>query len=119
MRQGKTERKPMSNWQLYDYELDGLRIPAAGGVYAIYGDGELIYIGESDSVKRRLSSHQIRYSYSNYIITPWGNFQSVKIKVRRCLRFAEWAMIERRLIRRLKPSGNTKGTGRQRRNACA
>jgi len=109
----------MSNWRVYDYERDCLRIPTSGGVYAIYGDGELIYIGESDSVRRRLSSHRIRYSYSNYIITPWGNFQAVKIKVRCCQRFAEWAMIERRLIRRLMPPANTKGTGRQRRRAYA
>lgn len=39
---------------IIDYE-----IPKAGGVYLIWSSGELIYIGQSENIRRRMHSHHI------------------------------------------------------------
>lgn len=98
-----------SNWKSYGIE-DGWCRVALPGVYAIYGDGALLYIGESVCVGSRLANHNISWArYSSLIDTPWGQFQTVNIKIRRSRKFGDWAMIEKRLIRRLKPPQNIFG----------
>jgi excinuclease UvrABC nuclease subunit len=88
-------------------------IPGVPGCYVIYLDGALTYIGQSCNVRDRIRSHGIRgFRYSAWIKTPWGNARNVRIKVRPSSRYGDWAMIELRLIKRLRPAGNRRGIER-------
>jgi excinuclease UvrABC nuclease subunit len=100
----------MSNWVAFDFVNSEPNIPDKPGVYAIFGDGILIYIGQSSNVWKRLLSHNLRLTYSSWGgITPWGTFRSIVVKVRRSQREGDWLMIEHRLIKRLQPSMNCRG----------
>lgn len=84
-------------------------IPRVPGVYAIYFDAELVYIGQSNDLGARLIRHQIKFGYARNIQTPWGSVpDSVKViaKIKRSRRLGDWAMWEIRLIRRLQPRFN-------------
>lgn len=86
------------------------KLPRAAGVYAIYFDETLVYIGQSCNVANRLASHNFRYGYGRNIITPWGDIPDemlVTVKVGASRRMGDWAMREIRLINRLKPQFNT------------
>jgi excinuclease UvrABC nuclease subunit len=91
--------------------------PVAAGVYAIYVNGELVYVGSSKNLRQRLAQHNVRYGYSPSVITPWGQFHhadaSYHCKVKVSRRYGEWAMLELRLIRRLKPRCNTRHVDRK------
>jgi excinuclease UvrABC nuclease subunit len=66
------------------------------GVYAIYDhSNELVYIGSSMNLRRRISRYAARYN------PDWS------LKVRYTKFVGEWAFREIRLIRRLKPLLNT------------
>lgn len=85
------------------------------GVYAIYVDGELVYIGQSVNIRNRLKMHNIRYSYGNSIIVPWGDgrCKTCHVKVSYSKKYGDWAMRELRLIKRLKPKFNVLHVGRR------
>lgn len=103
----------MSNWTTIDFVSD-LYFQNAPGVYAIYIDGVLVYIGSTNNIKSRMCQHQICLArYSNSVVTPWGYFTDVKIKIRRSQCFGDWAMIELRLIRKLRPRFNYRGVKRK------
>lgn len=87
--------------------------PSVGGCYAIYLDGQLRYVGCAQNLRARLSTYRIRQGWGGGYFTPWGQFPSVRVKVRSSRRFGDWAMHEIRLIRRLRPSLNCLGLGRQ------
>ncbi|NBW19340.1 MAG: hypothetical protein EBR82_66325 [Caulobacteraceae bacterium] len=66
------------------------------GVYAIYDQcGDLVYIGSSMNLHRRLSRYAARHS------PDWS------LKVRYTKFVGEWSFREIRLIKRLKPLLNT------------
>jgi len=92
-------------------------IPSSPGCYVVYGDGQVIYVGESTDLRRRIvSNHEIRFArYTNFIESPWGKFTDLYVKVRESVRYGDWAMIELRLIKRLQPPHNCKGSTRPRR----
>ena len=87
-------------------------IPAC---YAIYCDGELVYIGQSYRLSSRLSSYHIHIniwgtaSDPRIWATPWGQFETVRVKFKRSRRYGDWLMREARLIRRLQPRFNAYG----------
>jgi len=88
------------------------------GVYAIYGDGVLLYVGSSENLKTRLHSHKFEWvHYSTSVMHPeWGWFKSGHIKYSYSVRAGDWLMREHRLIKRLKPPKNIRGIeGRHRR----
>lgn len=90
-------------WRTFD--LDAL--PERPGCYAVYCDGELVYIGQSLNVRQRVRAHGIDYArYSNWFTTPWGGFRYVVVKVRSSQRRGDWLMHEYRLIDRLCPRFN-------------
>ncbi len=72
------------------------------GVYAIYADGKLAYIGKSVNVRKRLCEHGIRGNKGRCL---FGTFE-IGLKVKYSKRYGDWAMWELRLLRRLKPSLN-------------
>lgn len=103
------------NWTTYTFPRWAL--PRCAGVYAIYFDDELVYIGQSVDIYNRFSEHSIRYGYAQNIITPWGDLPStakVRVKVKRSRRLGDWAMHEIRLIHRLRPRLNRHHKGRKR-----
>lgn len=84
-------------------------IPRVPGVYAIYFDDELVYIGQSNDMGARLVRHAIRYGYAGNIHTPWGSIPdtvNVTAKIKKSRVRGDWAMWEIRLIERLSPRFN-------------
>lgn len=91
------------------------RLPQKPGNYAIYvinvygQNKELLYIGTARNLKERLRSHEVLRGIHMLLDVCWLNlpFTTTIIKLKvvndRCLREEQ----ERRLIRRLKPRGNT------------
>ena len=108
----------MSRWKRYDFDAFR-RLPREAGVYAIYLDGVLSYVGESINIQERFWMHNIRWGYACNIISPWGrDHKSVFVKVSVSARYGDWAMRELRLIRRLLPPFNRRGTAAMRRAAA-
>lgn len=88
-------------------------IPDRPGVYVIFYDGEVVYIGQSNNIRSRFYRHQFELGYANNIKTPWGMFpDKITCKVKVSKRRGDWAMWEIRLIHRLKPRHNQRFTGR-------
>lgn len=77
------------------------------GVYCIYVDGKLFYIGQSQSILKRTAKHRFRPHSFYGEKSAWRNAKTVMVKVRYTEKFGDWAMREIRLINRLRPIGNT------------
>jgi excinuclease UvrABC nuclease subunit len=75
------------------------------GVYVIYLDDRLAYIGQGKDLRRRLLTHNIASDAYGYI-TPWISCSDLKIKFKYSQKKGDWLMLEYRLINRLKPNGN-------------
>lgn len=83
----------MSAWKTYDIAS---RFPASDpGCYAIYLDGELVYVGSSSNVRKRLmDGHALdARGYGSSVSTPWGYFSRVIVKVRPSRKYGDWAMV--------------------------
>jgi hypothetical protein len=96
-------------WKSFDVFSDPcVSVPFDGpACYAVYIDGGLVYIGSTVNLRCRLAGHKIQISrYSSWIITPWGDGRTVFVKYRPSRSYGDWAMVELRLLRRLKPKGN-------------
>lgn len=91
-----------SRWEVVSREEFSV-IPGLPGVYAIYVDGVLKYIGQSLDLYQRIQQHQGKKGklYGLYSRTKL----SVKFKV--CPSPEEYLGLEMRLITRLKPEWNT------------
>lgn len=81
--------------------------------YAIYLDGRLSYVGQTQNLRTRLKGYNF-HRVCRSIQTPWGRYKSVVIKYRSSVRYGDWAMVELRLIRRLQPQFNCQGILRAR-----
>ena len=76
---------------------DAATLPAAPGVYAIYEGDDLVYIGSSDNLRRRLKAH----AWSG----RWGWVER-PARVKFSPTQFGWRSRERRLVKRLTPPGN-------------
>jgi hypothetical protein len=85
-------------------------VPSVAACYCIYCDGQLMYVGQSTDLHSRILSHISIPGYSNILQTPWGCFIDVTVKYKPSRRYGDWLMDEARLIRRLQPSGNQRGS---------
>ena len=84
-------------WQ--DATLSALPLP---GVYAIFRDNGLVYIGSATNVKERLSSHERRREFNDGLST-------LAVKARYFpARSFRWLTLEARMIHRLSPQLNRK-----------
>lgn len=86
------------------------------GVYAIYLDRKLAYIGQSERVRTRLVSHLAGAHINMHvdhdapaIVTQWGTVDRLTLKFKPSRRFGDRLMREARLIRRLRPVLNRRG----------
>jgi excinuclease UvrABC nuclease subunit len=101
-------------WEQYDLMQD--RLPRFAGVYAVFFDGDLVYVGSSTDIANRFSEHKVRFGYAKNIVTPWAvvpDSTRVTLKVRRSRIRGDWAMWEIRLIFRLQPQFNRQHRGRR------
>lgn len=102
-------------WLAYDMFGGRGSLPRFGGVYAVYFEDALVYVGSSTDIANRFSEHKIRHGYAKNIITPWAvvpDTTRITVKVKRSLRRGDWAMWEIRLIHRLRPAFNRQHCGR-------
>lgn len=83
-------------------------LPNSAGVYAIYLNRKLVYIGSSANLRRRLNQHNIVPSSPGYVRTNWGRLKVslVHFKWKVTRRYGEHLMLEVRLIRRIRPQFN-------------
>lgn len=80
----------------------------APGLYAIYLDGRLVYIGMSKGIKSRLRAHNIRqHSGMVTVRGRCGSQVAVKVKYLNCKKSR--ILLESKLIRRLRPALNVAG----------
>ena len=98
------------------FEPDDWHIAPIPGCYVIYGDDEILYIGQAMDVKKRIKSHGIYSRYTESFFTPWGQYGRVKIKIHYGVKYGDWAMRELRLIRRLQPKCNCVYSIKKRKN---
>lgn len=97
----------MSRWKKYTpalYECD--EMPPAGGVYVIFLDGELAYIGQSTNLSKRMKAYGVRATLGGSVQSTFGLYKDITIKFREGKQYGEWAMAELRLLRRLNPRLN-------------
>lgn len=83
------------------------------GVYVLYADAQLVYVGMSDRVNVRVGSHMANNAAAptralGRVVGSW----TVKYRPERF--YGERATLELRLIKRLKPCLNRTGNGRKR-----
>lgn len=96
-----------SKWVCFDWiDTRPWRLPKEPACYAVYMDGELVYVGQTQDFCARLRGHRLRHGYSNNFHTPWGQCKSLLVKARFADRSGDWAMREYRLIKRLQPREN-------------
>lgn len=90
-----------------------LKAPVAyeAGVYAIYADGILVYIGMAERMSNRVAQHF--YKRAAALERALGRSVGVwAVKYRPERFYGERATLELRLIRRIKPELNRSGAGR-------
>lgn len=103
-----------SNWKAVDMDDIDHCFPSVAACYAVYCNGRLCYVGSTENLRDRMRGHGIEYArYSASINTPWGTFDSVKVKYRPFWKYGDWAMRELRLIRKLQPLFNRLGVSRK------
>ena len=103
-------------WELFDLMKGRQKMPYTPGVYAVYFDNDLVYIGSTNNLKNRFSGHAFRYGYAKNIVTPWQELDdkvTITVKYKQTKKLGEWAMREVRLIHRLRPLFNTHHKGRK------
>ncbi len=99
-----------SRWQNLNIDTDiDWSVPDGPGVYVFIGDGKLLYVGATDWLPGRLATYKIRYAYGTGVRCTFGAFQSLVVKCAVGGPFGLWWAREARLIRRLRPSHNTRG----------
>ncbi len=110
----KTDMPARLSWERYNATRPYL-MPVEPAVYAISIDREIVYVGSTWNLRKRISEHRIRHGYAKDIITPWGDYPSsveVVVRASRSRRLGDWVMRELRLIHRLQPRFNRMGRGR-------
>ena len=85
----------MTHWNRYQTRND---VPLVCGVYAMYKDDRVVYIGASKEIRKRFSSHHIK---------EWDY-----VKIKPTIPFGAAHTLEEKLISRLNPEYNVMGSSR-------
>ncbi len=88
-------------------------IPSTPGLYAIYLDGKIAYIGCSTDLRRRVTSHALPSSVRVGMFKGRA-FRSVTVKFREGDCMVKILRVESRLIARLRPALNRRGNPKRR-----
>jgi hypothetical protein len=80
-----------------DREFDDI-----AGIYVLYEDGEIAYIGESDFAFKRVCEHRYEFHIGKPGAFPFGN----KFKILRCIHEGKRKAMEAGLITKHKPKYN-------------
>lgn len=107
----------MGRWRVANINGKGKRsdIPAGPGVYVFIRDGRVVYVGQSVSLRARLTNYRPTYlGPPNYGEAAIGwKYHPIQrgcvLKISESKRWGDWLMRELRLIRRLKPEHNSYG----------
>jgi hypothetical protein len=119
-------------FSLYEKRLPWVRVtgrncdvPELPGVYAVYDHGELVYIGSSVNLRRRLWAYGRKQQFGKRSgsaparwFSPGWSYEgphATFFKVKMATKQGEWLMREWRLISRLKPKYNSDGAKRRNR----
>lgn len=86
-------------WYAATFEMPAPSIPAC---YVFILRGKVVYVGSTNDLSARLRAHRNRKRP-----TPWV-MNDILVKYRPSKKWGDWAMLELRLIRRLRPIGNEK-----------
>lgn len=113
-RRGRARAKALAErsrgrWVMFD-PIGGFDMPSAPAVYAVYFGPELVYIGQTSDLRARFSQHKFSRGPGGDTHTPWGALDTaiqVKVKAKISRRYGDWAMIELRLLRKLRPRLNS------------
>jgi predicted GIY-YIG superfamily endonuclease len=79
-------------------------IPNLPGVYVLYFLYRKIYIGSSNNLRKRISSHT-----TGQFKTRWNMEDLLRLKYQVCPKLGHNLMLEARLIKRIKPFLNKRG----------
>jgi hypothetical protein len=91
--------------RFYGHEVCAGQVWEQPAVYAIYLDGILSYVGHSNTPRFRFVQHGFKNEADSYQ-TPWGCFKEMIVKMKYPRQYGREAMIEKRLLRRLRPRFN-------------
>lgn len=107
-----------SRWNLFELEFDENRPNNLGalfslsfaGIYAIYKDNQIIYFGTAINLRQRFIQHI--FPHTNKLATPLykyldGNFNGIKIKVKKMDKKFKRLTLEGKVIHKIKPIVNT------------
>jgi hypothetical protein len=106
-------------WHSFDETASYGDFQPRPGVYVIFGDDRVQYVGSSKNIRQRLTGRIPRLVYNDPeeserpVRTTWGVFRRFEIRVRYSTKYGDWLMRELRLIRGLKPLLNAAGEGAQ------
>lgn len=103
----------MSRWIEAD-PIYSHRLPDVPAVYVFVLDSRYLFVGSTESLRKRMGSHDIRHSHGGELLTPWGQCSTVQMRYRQSRRLGDWLMDEFRLIRKLQPVLNCQGSTRKR-----
>lgn len=87
------------------------KVQSRPGVYVVYLNEKVAYVGSTRNLRSRLGSYKMRLGYGVSFLTPWGPCRHVSVKAAYSSRYGDWLMRELRLIRRLSPPNNKTGRG--------
>jgi predicted GIY-YIG superfamily endonuclease len=79
-------------------------------VYAIYGNDELVYVGQSSNLKNRIFSHKLHLEITGQCYFRDRIFSSMYFKVKYPSKYGKESMIEKRLIKKLAPPMNKRAS---------
>lgn len=105
---------PVGRWKTYEiFPKKPQALPKFAGVYVVFLNDQLSYIGSSIDVAKRFNNYGFRsrdgvarYSQPRFPWAPVSETTRISVKVKRSKRFGDWAMREIRLIDRLRPRFN-------------
>jgi hypothetical protein len=88
----------------YDVTDEMPEFPHSTGCYVLYLDELLAYVGQSSNLQWRIAIHEKN-------LREHLDGRRLTVKIRYSRKYGDWAMVELRLIRRLKPPYNSTGVG--------
>lgn len=93
-------------WRTVYPERTG-NVVAGPGVYVVYVNGRVWYVGSTANLNRRFEKHEFLGRRSG-TKPRYSSGDKVWIKYKECYRYGSWLMIELRLIKRLRPMFNVR-----------